>query len=124
MEFLMQRYGGSIAAATSGGFGRKEPQIPSFTDKVKAARAGPSGSASIVARRSGADLRRAVAGIDEQASVGPVETMNTLSARSWHTRDSVRHSSVRSPFAAGATAAFFPARRAACIDPMTAMRNE
>jgi len=36
----------------------------------------PPRSASIVARGSGADLRRAVAGIDERAAVGPVETMD------------------------------------------------
>jgi predicted permease len=37
----------------------------------------PPRSASIVARGSGADLRRAVAGIDERATVGSVETMDT-----------------------------------------------
>jgi predicted permease len=37
----------------------------------------PPRSASIVVRGSGADLRRAVAGIDERAPVGPVETMDT-----------------------------------------------
>jgi len=37
----------------------------------------PPRSASIVARGSGADLRRAVAGIDERAAVGPVETMDS-----------------------------------------------
>jgi predicted permease len=41
----------------------------------------PPRSASIVARSSGADLRRAIAGIDETAAVGEVETMDTRLGR-------------------------------------------
>ena len=37
----------------------------------------PPREAAIVARGSGADLRRAVSGIDERASLGPVETMDS-----------------------------------------------
>jgi predicted permease len=41
----------------------------------------PPREAAIVARGSGADLRRAVAGIDESASIGPVETMDSRLSR-------------------------------------------
>ncbi|HTS29188.1 MAG TPA: FtsX-like permease family protein [Bryobacteraceae bacterium] len=41
----------------------------------------PPRSASLISRGSGADLRRAAAGIDERAPVGPVETMDSRLSR-------------------------------------------